>query len=65
MIGELSQGVDALIAIEEFNLPIQQTSPKPIELGKLSMQNAGSVGQFHEDGPTATAQKNVTGIPPI
>ena len=33
MIGELSQGVDALIAIEgSLTYPIQQTAPKPIEL---------------------------------
>ena len=46
MIGELSQGVDALIAIEgSLTYPIQQTAPKSIELkGKLSMQNAGSAG---------------------
>ena len=33
MIGELSQGVDALIAIEgSLTYPIQQTAAKPIEL---------------------------------
>ena len=33
MIGELSQGVDALIAIEgSLTYPIQQTAPKPIKL---------------------------------
>ena len=33
LVGELSQGVDALIAIEgSLTYPIQQTAPKPIEL---------------------------------
>ena len=33
LVGELSQGVDALIAIEgSLTYPIQQTAPKPVEL---------------------------------
>ena len=70
MIGELSQGVDALIAIEgSLTYPIQQTAPKPITLkGEIVNAKCWLSWAIPREGWThryCTKKCLELGIPPI
>ena len=70
MIGELSQGVDALIAIEgSLTYPIQQTAPKSIELkGEIVNAKCWLSWAVPREGWThrySTKKCLEQGIPPI